>query len=464
MDAERERTRVVDFYTEVVLPALAERLDQAFPEFGWRRDARGWVATNEEHTHARLGVRAERVVAHGPAPRGFLVHGGEPMLWTAYLAGGGLPRGAEFVRIVGELADRAGVDAAPLERETPRDRRTELFDEFFKLAQRELAGEGGETARAYLGARGFAREAIGASGLGVIPPFAVAERALHASGYSDEEVKASGLLADGRWSGRLSGAWRDERGRIGTFWARSLDDREPRYLYLRGAGRTHLPPYGLSDVLRLASHERRELVLVEGLVDVHHLRAKGIANVAAIGSARIQPDKLARLSRHGIETVTLALDNDESGREALARAIDQTSRLENAPALRVVDPVRFGDAKDPDEYVRAHGVDRFRELVRDAECAVTWRTVDRMRKLEPDSPERERRAALADVGKWLGALPPRLALEVDDAICAASERSGYDPKAVERAFHAKFWGGEAERRERQPALRSMRQLDHSIDL
>ncbi len=155
MAAEREQVRIVDFYTEVVLPALAERLDQAFPEFGWRRDARGWVATNEEHTHARLGVRAERVVAHGPAPRGFLVHGGEPMLWTAYLAGGEPPRGAEFVRVVAELADRAGVDTAPIERETPRDRRAELLEEFFKLAQRELVSDRGDTARAYLEQRGF---------------------------------------------------------------------------------------------------------------------------------------------------------------------------------------------------------------------------------------------------------------------------------------------------------------------
>lgn len=61
----QQPVRAVDFYTEAVLPTLGERLDQAFPEFGWRRDARGWVATDEQHTHARLGVRAERVVAHG---------------------------------------------------------------------------------------------------------------------------------------------------------------------------------------------------------------------------------------------------------------------------------------------------------------------------------------------------------------------------------------------------------------
>lgn len=49
---------IVDFYTDVVLPALAERLDSAFPEFGWRRDARGWVASNEEMTHRALSAPA----------------------------------------------------------------------------------------------------------------------------------------------------------------------------------------------------------------------------------------------------------------------------------------------------------------------------------------------------------------------------------------------------------------------
>ena len=135
-----------------------------------------------------------------------------------------------------------------------------------------------------------------------------------------------------------------------------------------------------------------------------------------------------------------------------------------SPALRVIPPTEFGDAKDPDEYVRTHGVHPFQDLVRDAECGVTWRTFDRMRHLQPDSPQRERRAALADVGRWLGTLPPRLALEVEDAIWAASERSGYDPTAVERAFHAKFWAADPERRAGEPALHPTRELDHSADL
>src|SRR3954447_25734709 len=107
---------LVDYYTDIVLPVLAARPHIAFPEFGWRRDARGWVATNEEMTHRVLGVRAERVVAHGPAPRGFLVHGGDSTLWTAYLNGGVIPRGDAFVALVQEIAARAGVDTSPLDR------------------------------------------------------------------------------------------------------------------------------------------------------------------------------------------------------------------------------------------------------------------------------------------------------------------------------------------------------------
>jgi DNA primase len=449
-----------------VIPAVFERLPQVFPEFGWRRDAQGWVATNYQHTKGRFGVRADRVVAHALPlpPRGFYIHGEDRVvLWTEYVNGGTVPKGADFIRAVKEIAERAGVDPSPLDRAQPRDRRADLLQTFFDHCQRELTSERGAQARAYLEQRGFPPESINETGLGLVPAGAHTRQEFERAGYSDAEVKASRVLTDSRWPGRLCGAWRDEWGRVGTFWARALDDREPRYLYLRAAGRTHLPPYGLSDVLSLPACERRELVLVEGLVDVHHLRAKGVANVAAIGSARIKPETLARLSKHGIETITLALDNDESGRDALAGVIDRASRFEYAPALRVVHPGELGDAKDPDEYVRAHGVDRLRELVRDAECAVTWRTFDRMRHLQPDSPQRERRAALADVGKWLGTLPPRLALEVEDAIVAASVRTGYDPQAVERAFHAKFWATDRERREPRRALHPTRELDRSID-
>lgn len=434
-----------------MLPALIERLDHAFPEFGWRRDAHGWVATNEEHTHARLGVRAERVVAHGPAPRGFLIHGGEPMYWTTYVNGGTVPRGADFVRAVRELAERAGIDSSPLDRAQPRDRRADLLKAFFDVCRLELIGDGGADARAYLERRGFPHEAIPDSGLGLVPHSARTMQLLERAGYRSAEIASAGVVADSRWPGRLCGAWRDGYGRIGTFWARALDDQEAnstRYLYLRGATRTNLPPYGLSALLSQPYEKRREIVLVEGFLDLHQLRARGIENVAALGGTSVRPQTFERLNRLGIEAVTLCLDNDEAGWTATARAIENSARARCGPAVYVIDPRQLGHAKDPDDLVRKRGVAAWRELHAVRECGIAWRAHE-LAPVTPDSPALERRAALARAGLWLGSLPPRLALEQEDAVREIAGKCGYSSEAVARFFRARFWG--APQRQHQPA-------------
>ncbi len=320
--------RLGEFYTEVVLPALAERLDSAFPEFGWKRDARGWVATNEEMTHRALGVRAERVVAHGPAPRGFLVHGGEAVLWTAYLNSGFVPRGEAFASIVRQIAERAGVETSPIERPRPRDRRAELLDSFATLCRTELRGNAGAQARAYLEERGLPADAIDQAGLGVVPRELFTKNALEAAGYSELEVAQSGVLADGRWPGRLCGAWRDERGTLRTLWARSLShsDSSSRYLYLTGASRSGLPPYGLSDVLRLPQRSGASSCWSRGSSTFTTFKPRDSANVAAVGGARLNPDLIPRLGRLGFETIVLAFDNDAPGREGTSRAVGHASR------------------------------------------------------------------------------------------------------------------------------------------
>jgi len=441
IEDRQQPVRASDFYTETVLPTLAEHLDHAFPEFGWRRDARGWVATNEQHTHARLGVRAERVVAHGPAPRGFLVHGGEPMLWTAYLNGGSVPRGADFVRAVRELAERVGVDPSPLERSQPPDRRADLLRDFFGFCRFELVGEGGAEARGYLERRGFPNEAIADSGLGVVPAPGKTRGLLKQAGYRQEEIAKAGVFADSRWPGRLCGAWRDAYGRIGTLWARSLDNAaaaDSRYLYLRGATRTNLPPYGLADLLDRPPNSRREIVLVEGFFDLHQLRAREIPNVAALGGTSVRPQTFERLHGFGIETVTLCLDNDEAGRAATARAVENAACARQSPELYAIDPERLAPAKDPDELVRQRGVAAWRDLLRARTCAIAWRAHE-LAAISPDSPASERRAALARAGRWLGGLPPRLALEQEDAIRLIAEQCGYSAEAVTRSLRARFW-------------------------
>jgi DNA primase len=333
------------------------------------------------------------------------------------------------------------VDPSPLERSQPRDRRADLLRDFFGFCRFELVGGGGAEARAYLESRGFPEEAIADSGLGVVPAPAKTRSLLERAGYRPEEIAKAGVLADSRWPGRLCGAWRDSYGRIGTFWARSLENEaaaDSRYLYLRGASRTDLPPYGLSDLLDRPPDSRREIVLVEGFFDIHQLRAREIPNIAALGGTSVRPQTFERLHRLGIEAVTLCLDNDEAGRAATARAVEHSARARRSPDVYVIDPGQLGPVNDPDELVRVRGPAAWHELVKTRTCGIAWRAHE-LTAVTRDSPIAERRAGLARAGRWLGGLPPRLALEQEDALHAVADQCGYSATAAERAFQARFF-------------------------
>jgi DNA primase len=283
---------------------------------------------------------------------------------------------------------------------------------------------------------------LGASArrLGVVPSSAETSRHLEQAGFRPSEIAAAGVLADSRWPGRLCGAWRDSGGRIGTFWARALDNgkSDSRYLYLRGASRTDLLPYGLADLLAGGTDIRREIVIVEGFLDLHQLRARGIENVAALGGTSIRPRTFEQLDRLGIEIVTLCLDNDEAGRAATARAIESAARAREAPEIHVIDPAQLAPATDPDEFVRQRGPAGWQGLLKTETCGIAWRASE-LASVRREAPELERRMALRRAERWLGHLPPRLALEQEDAIRRVAEQCGYSSDAAFRVFRDRFW-------------------------
>ncbi|NDC79196.1 MAG: hypothetical protein EBZ67_15195 [Chitinophagia bacterium] len=201
----------MDFYEEQVLPEVFSRLDTVFPELGLKRKGKGWTATNYEETKARFGARADRVVCNRPG--GFLVYGGDAVSWLAYLKGGTTtPRGVDFVEAVKDLARAAGVDCSPLERElTPeesaafqgRQRRGDLLEDFVDLTHKALLTAAGKSARAYLVGRAFTEDELEGLSLGFYAGVEAVSAAMKAKGYTDEELAASGILADRRWAGRL---------------------------------------------------------------------------------------------------------------------------------------------------------------------------------------------------------------------------------------------------------------------
>jgi DNA primase catalytic core len=425
----------VDFYESHVFPAVFDHLERVFPELGLVRKGRGWTATNAETTKARFGARPDRVVCNRAG--GFLVYGGDAVSWLTYHRGGVKPTGADFVEAVKELASLAGVDTSPLERElTPqeaveleaRHRRRDLLEDFVAEAHKALLeAPAAEPARAHLLDRDYTENELEGLPLGYYAHKGTVAALLSNRGYTEDELAASGLLADGRWEGRLVIPWRDAGGRVATVAARDLTGDGPKYLYLPGA--TKPPAFGL-DVARGSYAARAEgLVLVEGLLDVVLLQARGFYNVAALGDASISAERWEALVALGFSSFTLALDNDEAGRAGTEKALENLRKVANVRKVYVIREEALGQAKDPDELVRAKGLEAFRAVLREAR---PWALHLGDKLLGDVTPKGEDRAKREAVERVLAVAARRdvNALDGEDLLRLTAFRTGYTVEAL----------------------------------
>ena len=452
-----------------MLPALQARLDTAFPEFGFKPDALGWVATNEETTHRALGVRAERVVAHGPAPPGILIHGGDAIPWTAYLNGGQLPRGEAFVATVKELAARAGVDTTPIERPQPRDRRTDLLHDFFTLCRMELHGKAGARARDYLRAERpprrspRARQVLASSRP---PPIRSACSRRPATRSKRSTTRAYSPTAAGPVASAEPGA--TSAPTSGTLWARTIHDADtaPKFLYLRGAGRsgsTAVRALRRPEACPARAARARPRRRPARRPPPPRPRPREHRSRRCSAHPARQPRRLHE-ARHR--------DGHPGPRQRPARPRRPRSRHRaDQPRRRRAQrsgsstPSELGDAKDPDAYVREHGIDAFRALLGEAECAITWRTLDPCAARHPDS-RSTRTASCARTGSASGSARSRRDSRSSKKTRSgrSSERSGYAPRPSSAPSAPRFWPEPPERAAPGRVDPQEPELDHSVDL
>ena len=115
------------------------------------------------------------------------------------------------------------------------------------------------------------------------------------------------------------------------------------------------------------------MILVEGILDHHHLHARGITNTAALGGTATRSSLFDDLARHGVEEVTLLLDADQAGHDATCRAIDHAVHSTTCPDLTVV---RLNDENDndPDQYLRNGNAAELRATIETRVSAITWQS------------------------------------------------------------------------------------------
>ncbi len=168
-----------------------------------------------------------------------------------------------------------------------------------------------------------------------------------------------------RFRNRVMIPIRDDRGRIVGFGGRIIEasDREQaKYLNSKETvlfNKRRLL-FGLDKAYRHIEKEGFSLV-VEGYMDVISVYAAGIKNVVASLGTAFTREQCRKLLRYAPE-IYFCYDSDAAGQNAIFRAIDVAREMENA----IIKVVQMPDGKDPDEFIRKHGADAFRQVVRGA--------------------------------------------------------------------------------------------------
>ena len=344
--------------------------------------------------------------------------------------------GLSYPDAVRTLAKRAGMEVPEDEQYQSRYRQPERLWALSKEAARffnaQLYTDAGREGLEYAQKRGMPQPILTKFGIGFAPnSWDALVNAMRAKGYTDEELKATGLVSVSAKNGRIYDRFRnrlmfpiiDVRGNVIGFGGRVMDDSTPKYLNspetLIFNKRRNLFALNLAKKSKLGY-----LILVEGYMDAIALHQYGFdCAVASLGTS-LTEEHAALLTRY-TEEVVLIYDGDQAGQNATPRAIPL---LEKA-GLKVK-VLQMRDAKDPDEYLKKFGADRFRILLEESSNRVEYqlRAIQRKYDLKIDE---QRVAFISEAADFVSSLSNAVQREVYGTRVAEAASISYEAMKIE---------------------------------
>lgn len=256
-----------------------------------------------------------------------------------------------------------------------KERVRALLNEAGKFYFACLNDKAGKAGRDYAAKRQLQPDTIRKFGIGYAPEgWDILAEHLRSMGYTDDEMKDSGLFTVSRKTGKLIDLFRgrlvfpifDAFGSIIAFGGRTLGDDLPKYVNspdsLVYKKQEHL--YGLNVAKK---SKTGKLIIVEGYMDAIAMHQAGVDNaVASLGTAFTEAQ--IRLASKYADEIVFFFDADKAGQNAAVRAIRMMLRyLKKMTGLKVrIKIACVPDNKDPDEYIRNNGREKFAEVVRRA--------------------------------------------------------------------------------------------------
>lgn len=283
-----------------------------------------------------------------------------------------------FTEAVKLLAQRSGLEIPENNSADSRiaQRRTRIY-EMNRIAANffytNLIKGDDKAGLSYFADRKLLPQTIKKYGLGYAPDsWDKLTKLLSSKGYSNDEITDAWLGARSK-KGSIYDIFRkrvmfpivDLRGNIIGFGGRVLDGSQPKYL---NTSQTPVFEKGsnLFSMNFAKNAETKRIILCEGYMDVIAVNQAGFENAVATLGTAITPNQ-ARLISHYAEEVVIAYDSDNAGQKASQKAINHFSDVGIRTRI-----IRMEGAKDPDEYIKKFGVDRFRMLLDGSSDAIDF--------------------------------------------------------------------------------------------
>ena len=288
--------------------------------------------------------------------------------------------GLSYPDAVRSLAKRVGMTVPEDEQYQSRYKQQERLWALHKEAARffhtQLYSPVGKQALDYALGRGMSRGILTTFGVGYAPDsWDSMVKAMAAKGYTNQELIDSGLVTVSRKNGNLFDRFRDRlmfpiidvRGNVIGFGGRIIKKDADAAKYLNSPETIIFNKRKNLFGLNLAKKTKQNyLILVEGNIDVVALHQYGFDNAIASLGTSLTEEQATLISRYA-EQVVLVYDGDNAGQDATRRAIPI---LEKAGLQVKVLQIR--DAKDPDEFLKKFGADRFKLLLEESANRVEY--------------------------------------------------------------------------------------------
>lgn len=273
----------------------------------------------------------------------------------------------DYINAVKFLAERAGMSMPDDTGDNNTKKRLRLYEmnkAAGKFFHQQLMSPAGERGLAYLTGRGLTLHTIKRFGLG----FAADDwHTLHMHmrnlGYNDFELAEASLLSQNnnkfydKFRNRVMFPIFDTRGNVVAFGGRTLGDDKAKYL-----NSSETPVFHKGEMLyalNIAKNSKADhFILCEGYMDVIAMHQAGFDSaVASLGTA-LTPNHANLLSRLGKKEVILSYDSDTAGQNATAKAINLFANVGLHARVLKID-----GAKDPDEFIKSYGSERFGDII-----------------------------------------------------------------------------------------------------